>query len=251
MNPQSKPFKHVCVFLNGQQHLDDFQFKIRDHDLTPYLKAPQGSQPLECYLADGGLNYFLECHPEHQINTLFWAGDADSLSQKSHAFLSQNPQIQITAPLQVAKDFSDFAFLLDFIQHKYPDTILVIEIYGGLGHRRDHELTNIFEALHFLSQRDAGCFIYFHGGQILSSLPFACETIPYFGFSIPQSHGPVHIQGALYSGRHLLHRPSYGLSNEILKKEFSIDFYSEKKENTKASQGKVNPYVMVSFYNRS
>ena len=238
--------KRIGLFLNGEFQTCDFELEIinpsatpvevpRDDTLLPtdinqsktkilrptHLSKQNNKNEVEFYLADGGLNYFMD----HQFfsSSFHWVGDADSLNEINSHFIEENCENKnkITR-LNTNKDFSDLACILDIILEKKITEPIFIEIYGGLGKRRDHEIANIMEIKNFLSAHPKGGVAYFHGGVVLTTLPIHFLKTPSKGFSILDSQGMIEIKGARYSGSFLLNRPSYGLSNEIVNSSFSV-----------------------------
>jgi thiamine pyrophosphokinase len=118
--------------------------------------------------------------------------------------------------------------LLDLIAIENKKNSIFIEIFCGLGGRRDHELANIYEAERFLSLLPHGGICYFNSGLILSSLSFKVTNLNEKNFSIfykkksLSSHSSVEIRGAKYSGNFKLQRPSHGLSNQGLNNMISV-----------------------------
>src|SRR5690606_36948296 len=97
---------------------------------------------------------------------LFLFGDFDSIST-THLKKSKNDKnIEVTI-LPKEKNLSDFACILDHIQSHFSHQQLYIEIYGGLGNARDHEMANIQEVEHLLNKSKEGGIAVFQGNVIL------------------------------------------------------------------------------------
>lgn len=216
----------VCLFLNGKFELSQFRIKVNDNFFSSFHLEKRRIIDTQYYAADGGLNHILK--NKFSTPNLFWVGDGDSLNEKSKNFLKKHPQ-ENKVHLNRKKDMSDLAFILDMILEQAQNNrfydyqkSLFIEIYGGLGKRRDHELANIEEIKRFLSLLPNGGTAFFHGGVVLTTLPVKFLQTNCRFFSVFANNVPIEIQGACYSGCFLLKRPSHGLSNEIINKVFSI-----------------------------
>ncbi len=118
--------------------------------------------------------------------------------------------------LKTIKDYSDFAIILDKILFESKDTQVFLEIFYGLGGRKDHEIANILEAERFISLLPKGGICYFHGGVIISSLELEIRKANKMNFSVfcKNNTCEIEITGAKYSGNFSLKRPSHGLSNK-------------------------------------
>ncbi|MES2616162.1 MAG: hypothetical protein V4591_12205 [Bdellovibrionota bacterium] len=223
--------KKIRLFLNGSFELSTFKLKI-NNTLLPPQSSPKNDEHIDYYAADGGLNHLLK----HKIpfSSLCWVGDSDSLNKKSALFLEKNNSIKKIKRLNPKKNFSDLAAILDLILEQNIEQNLFIEIFGGLGKRRDHETANIEEIKRFLSLLPKGGTALFHGGLVITTLPIKIlETNCQF-FSVFANSGAVDIKGALYSGHFTLQRPSHGLSNEKINETLSI---------TPQSGGMVSLYI--------
>jgi thiamine pyrophosphokinase len=196
----------------------NFKIKALNTTLTEFHSKP--SSRTDIYIADGGLNSFLK----HFSNKLLhkkikWVGDLDSITSKNKKFIDNHKNILL---LNQKKDFSDLAAILDILSHKFKNESIFLEIYGGLGKRKDHEYANCEEVKQFLNLLPKGGIAYFHKGLIISSLPIKISQLNCRFFSIFANNTQVHIDGAEYSGEFLLQRPSHGLSNQFTKKTLSI-----------------------------
>jgi thiamine pyrophosphokinase len=105
-------------------------------------KIPDNLSHLPRICVDGGARY---------ADTMdIWIGDADSYKEKAHA--------NDIFKLPVDKDQSDLAVSLDLFKdprhYKF-------HFWGFLGGRKDHELFNLGESLHFLEQHQE-CQILFY-----------------------------------------------------------------------------------------
>lgn len=184
------------------------------------------------YAADGGLNHVISNKICYQ--KLFWFGDADSLSNKTQKILD-NPKNNHNnnksmcsyiekSCLAKEKNFSDFSALIDNIRDESKEHLLFLEIYFGLGGRKDHENANILEIEQFILSLPNGGICYFQGGIVISSLDFSILNADKMKFSVFSKKYPSHIQisGAQYSGDIILERPSHGLSNNALGNKVKI-----------------------------
>lgn len=219
MNPKHKIQKFV-IFLNGKKSQSQIEVNLN----TVKSSTLNNLNENEIFIADGGLNHFLK--NKIKCKKIFWAGDHDSLLQKSKRFLDKTsirnkiPQerdlIIEKISLQQKKNYNDFSILLEQIKNISAHNPLFVEIFFGLGGRKDHELANILEAQRFIKNHPAGGLCYFHGGVIVSSMNFELNNTNNLIFSIfsDNSRDPIFIEGAEYSGRINLERPSHGLSNK-------------------------------------
>ncbi len=211
--------KKFTIFLNGtksQSHIEVIADKLKSSTLSNLNEN-------EIFIADGGLNHFLK----NKITSkkIFWAGDYDSLIEKSKKFLDKNSMrnkmkaekeiIIEEISLQKNKNYNDFSVLLDQISKRSTNNSVYLEVFFGLGGRKDHELANILEAQRFIKNHSAGGICYFHEGVIISSINFEVNNASNIRFSIfsDDNKVPITIRGAQYSGSIVLERPSHGLSN--------------------------------------
>ncbi|APJ03152.1 hypothetical protein [Silvanigrella aquatica] len=213
--------KKYIIFLNGKNLITNTQVLSHNIKSTSIKKINNSI----LFAADGGLNYIIK--NKIRYPKLIWVGDADSLNPTATKYLEKklesnrnsnlnlkNPEIHILS-LKKNKNYSDFAALLDHILQNSSDEKVFLEIFCGLGGRRDHENANILEAERFLTLLPNGGICYFHGGLILSSIEFEVLKIKNMSFSLfcKKEMAEVEIIGALYSGKFNLERPSHGLSN--------------------------------------
>lgn len=131
--------KIAYVFFNGEL------LGNKDYYLDFFKKYPG-----DFYCADGGANHMesLGIYPQE-----IW-GDLDSVSDEILDKYSKKNVIIKKFPRD--KDFTDGELILRYVSEKKYDKIIVI---GGLGGRRDHELSNInllflFDNLSFLSESE-------------------------------------------------------------------------------------------------
>lgn len=220
--------KRICLFLNGRFEHSQFKIKIENEQLLPCHLVKNFPKNIQHFAADGGLNHILA--RKFPIENLVWVGDGDSLNKKSVHFLRRY-QINLTKNnsteekiirLQKNKNFSDLAVILDKILLQNNKQALFLEIYGGLGNRRDHEFANREEIKNFLSLLPCGGTVFFHGGLVITSLPIKFLEAPCPFFSLFDNKKPIEVKGAKYSGSIELQRPSHGLSNEVKKKTLYI-----------------------------
>jgi thiamine pyrophosphokinase len=212
--------KKFTLFLNGKQINSEVQivsYKIKSTNL-------KSIKDQTLYAADGGLNQILKNKISYQ--NIIWVGDYDSLNNAAkkhldkHSLSNKNytpkgPFIEEIS-LGKIKDFSDFALLLDNILYESKETQVFLEIFYGLGGRKDHEIANILEVERFISLLPKGGICYFHGGIIISSLDLEIRKANKINFSVFCKKNPceVEITGGEYSGNFFLERPSHGLSNK-------------------------------------
>lgn len=175
-----------------------------------------------CGIADGGLTaqQHLLSRTECVGQQGFWLGDGDSsLMQES---CLKHTQLTVERYPRV-KDVSDGALLFERVRD-FPrsESLLVVDVAGGLGGRRDHEQVNLAEARFVFFEKDSrSCAVILHPGVILTNTPIRILGLREgFVFSLLRSLAssgalPLRVEGALYSGVLTLERPSHGLSNEV------------------------------------
>lgn len=204
----------IQIYLNGQDQQSNFSVQFAS---SCEIDGVQETKEKSVFVADGGLNLLLKNQVD--FDQMFWAGDWDSLNAESHEFLkkselSNHVQIKI---LQREKNHSDFSDLLDDIFQRYQNQSLCIDIFGGLGGRRDHEHANKEEAKRFVSMSPCPCICVFHGGVIIANCDIDISVEKGRVFSVFASQGnKVELSGCQYAGTHQLDRPSYGISNVAL-----------------------------------
>jgi len=212
--------KKICIFLNGSFVSASFLVRFKNTLSSHFFEIPKGDI---LYCADGGFDHFLdvgfsreELKTQFLFSEKYWIGDLDSLNLGNKQSLFQDAHEFQKIILNKDKDFSDFACILDNIQKCfYKAGPLFIEIFAGLGGRRDHEAINIQEAQNFMKSLNTECVIIFHDGIILSNVSFEVIGLKQKFFSILGQKYPtsLSVQGALYDGPVTLSRPSHGLSN--------------------------------------
>lgn len=151
------------LFLNGEL-LGDISF-YRD-----YIKQNSG----DIFCADGGGNILKSL----KLAPIELWGDLDSIELQTLELYKKMGTIIKKFPKE--KDFTDSELLIQHLVNKY-DKIIVI---GGLGGRKDHELTNInlifkYKKLHFLTQKEEMFFI--SNSTILEN--YTDKTISFVPFS--------------------------------------------------------------------
>ncbi len=136
--------KKICVFLNGPLEITPFKIKVNDTIISSLSFEVPLPLDVPLFVADGGLNHLLTL--KAQLSNLTWVGDADSLCAQALQFLENSsiPNKRIIK-LNPKKDLSDLAATLDLVAQEYSHTPLLLEIFGGLGGRRDHEFSNLEE----------------------------------------------------------------------------------------------------------
>ena len=170
--------KRAYIFFNGEL------LGSKDYYLE-LLKRDNG----DIYCADGGANLL------EKLGILpmeIW-GDFDSVSPEILDRYSESGVIIKKFPKD--KDFTDGELILKYITEKAYDEIVVI---GGLGGRKDHELTNLnlmfkFKNLTFITEREEIFAIdrkrEFIGekGKTISFVPFSerVEGVTLKGFKYP------------------------------------------------------------------
>lgn len=150
----------------------------------------------DIYCADGGANLLerLEILPKE-----IW-GDFDSVSEEILDKYKKNGIVIKKFPKE--KDFTDGELLLQHITEKKYEKIVVI---GGLGGRKDHELTNLnlmfkFKNLSFLTEREEIFAIerfrefVKEKGKTISFIPFSekVEGLNLVGFKYPLKDYTLH-----------------------------------------------------------
>ena len=217
---QRHNIKKFTIFLNGT-HLDSNVETVSHKIKSTNIKNIKDEI---LYVADGGLNHILKNKISYQ--KLIWVGDHDSLNNVAKKCLDkQSLSNKNWAPkgpfiedfsLGKIKDYSDFAILLDMILLESKESQVFLEIFYGLGGRKDHEIANLLEAERFISLLPQGGICYFHGGIIISSLDLELRKANKMNFSLfcKKDICEIEITGAEYSGHFLLERPSHGLSNK-------------------------------------
>ncbi|WP_222435668.1 hypothetical protein [Fluviispira vulneris] len=220
--------KKYVIFLNGFHEFSPIKVLCYKIKSTDFKKNHFDT----LYAADGGLNHILQNKVSYQ--NIIWSGDSDSLNNKSKKYLdnsslSYNNQKSKSSPLEKIllvknKNFNDFSVLLDRILKEATDHQVFLEVFYGLGGRRDHEVANILEAERFICQLPLGGICYFHGGVIISSVEFEILKANKMLFSvfIRGTRGSLEISGAEFNGHFLLERPSHGLSNKALGQKLLI-----------------------------
>lgn len=166
------------VFFNGE-FLGSKEYYLN------ILKKDRG----DIYCADGGANLLeeLKLFPKE-----IW-GDFDSVSEEILDKYRENRVVIKKFPKD--KDYTDGELILQYIAEKKYEKIIII---GGLGGRKDHELTNLnlmfkFKNLSFLTEKEEIFAIEkykeFVGakGKIISFIPFSekVEGLTLEGFKYP------------------------------------------------------------------
>jgi len=206
-----KEWKKIDVYLSGP--LDNLEQRAQVIPLA--YENPWSSlqgRTTHWVAIDGGLTYACGLSGPHSV--INWFGDQDSLTDPDALYDSRIQKIR-TRYLQ-KKDFSDFGGFLDdlFLRAKGP---LFLEIFGGLGGRKDHEIIGLLECARKMETYPFPCICVFQNTVILSSCPFTVdlEKDQLFSLVAPtqETAGPISITGARHAGDVVLSRPSHGLSN--------------------------------------
>lgn len=156
--------RRAYVFFNGEL-LGSKEFYLT------LLKREEG----DIYCADGGANLLekLGVFPRE-----IW-GDLDSVSEE---ILQKYEEVGIEIKrFPKEKDFTDGELVLQYVTEKEYDKIVII---GGLGGRKDHELTNLnlifkFKKLSFITEQEEifeiekDKVILFQKGKTISFVPFS------------------------------------------------------------------------------
>lgn len=177
--------KVAYVFFNGELLGNkDFYLDI--------LEKEKG----DIFCADGGANLLesLDLLPQE-----IW-GDFDSIDKNILDEYKKNGVIIKQFPKD--KDFTDGELILQYISKKEYDKIIII---GGLGGRRDHELTNLtlafkFKNIKFLTEKeeifviDEVKYLENMQGRIFSLIPFShkIENLTLEGFKYPLNSYTLH-----------------------------------------------------------
>lgn len=139
-----------------------------------YLTLLEGEEG-DIYCADGGANLLekLGIFPRE-----IW-GDLDSVSEE---ILQKYEEVGVGIKrFPKEKDFTDGELVLQYVTEKEYDKIVII---GGLGGRKDHELTNLnlifkFKNLSFITEQEEifeiekDKVILFQKGKTISFVPFS------------------------------------------------------------------------------
>lgn len=177
--------KIAYVFFNGELlGSKEYYLKVLNENIG------------DIYCADGGA-YLLE--KLDLIPKEIW-GDFDSISEDILKKYEEKEVIIKRFPKD--KDFTDGELILKYISEKKYDKIIVI---GGLGGRKDHELTNLnlmfkFKNLIFVSETEDIFAIEnyreFVGekGKTISFVPFSekVENLTLKGFKYPLTNYTLH-----------------------------------------------------------
>lgn len=156
--------RRAYVFFNGEL-LGSKEF---------YLTLLEGEEG-DIYCADGGANLLekLGIFPRE-----IW-GDLDSVSEE---ILQKYEEVGVGIKrFPKEKDFTDGELVLQYVTEKEYDKIVII---GGLGGRKDHELTNLnlifkFKNLSFITEQEEifeiekDKVILFQKGKTISFVPFS------------------------------------------------------------------------------
>ncbi|WP_349763886.1 thiamine diphosphokinase [Fusobacterium sp. SYSU M8D902] len=156
--------RRAYVFFNGEL-LGSKEF---------YLTLLEGEEG-DIYCADGGANLLekLGVFPRE-----IW-GDLDSVSEE---ILQKYEEVGVGIKrFPKEKDFTDGELVLQYVTEKEYDKIVII---GGLGGRKDHELTNLnlifkFKNLSFITEQEEifeiekDKVILFQKGKTISFVPFS------------------------------------------------------------------------------
>lgn len=177
--------KRAYIFFNGELlGSKDYYLELLNRDSG------------DIYCADGGANLLEELGI---LPMEIW-GDFDSVSLEILDRYSESGVIIKKFPKD--KDFTDGELILKYITEKAYDEIVVI---GGLGGRKDHELTNLnlmfkFKNLTFITEREKIFAIdrkrEFIGekGKTISFVPFSerVEGVTLKGFKYPLNNYTLH-----------------------------------------------------------
>lgn len=156
--------RRAYIFFNGEL-LGSKEFYLT------LLKREEG----DIYCADGGANLLekLGIFPRE-----IW-GDLDSVSEE---ILQKYEEVGVGIKrFPKEKDFTDGELVLQYVTEKEYDKIVII---GGLGGRKDHELTNLnlifkFKKLSFITEQEEifeiekDKVILFQKGKTISFVPFS------------------------------------------------------------------------------
>lgn len=199
--------KIAYVFFNGELLGD------KKYYLDFFRKYPG-----DFYCADGGANHMdsLGIYPKE-----IW-GDLDSVSEE--ILKKYREKDVIIKQFSRDKDFTDGELILRYVSEKSYDKIIVI---GGLGGRKDHELSNInllflFDNLSFLSEEEELFSIKNSlkltniKGKTVSFIPFSQEVtnLTLKGFKFPLDNYLLK-QGS-----------SICMSNIVIEDECEVNFQS-------------------------
>lgn len=228
----TKQIQSIAIFLNGSYSSPTFKPLLQND--KAHISPRTTSQTLvddefsAYHVADGGLNEILAQKINIATAKTTWYGDGDSLNTQSQEYLKRNASMT-QQHLPTNKNLSDFAQILETISSHAHLLPLVIEVFGGLGGRRDHEMASIEEAKHFLALAPHGGIFCFHNELILSTLPLVVQGQKNRIFSVfLNKNTSIDIAGAQYSGKSVsLARPSHGLSNVVTENTLSLNPHGE------------------------
>ncbi|WP_291259850.1 thiamine diphosphokinase [Fusobacterium sp.] len=156
--------RRAYIFFNGEL-LGSKEFYLT------LLEREEG----DIYCADGGANLLEELGI---LPREIW-GDLDSVSEE---ILQKYEEVGVGIKrFSKEKDFTDGELVLQYVTEKEYDKIVII---GGLGGRKDHELTNLnlifkFKNLSFITEQEEifeierDKVILFQKGKTISFVPFS------------------------------------------------------------------------------
>ncbi len=203
-------FHCIEIFVNGETDQSDERPKTRPQNATLL--------PIEWTCAvDGGIRYIEQrtCHCEN----ISWIGDGDSVEKseidKIIPSLKQSGQTLTQILLPKHKSLSDFAAALNHLNSlPLANNPLFAQFYGCKGGRFDHEMITYLEMLRWVQSRNRDTVAVFEHGIITNcSVVTELPQNSFFSVLANSNQASVTIEGALYSGKIVLERPSHGLSN--------------------------------------
>lgn len=198
------------LYINGVEQGDPLRVS------TGRTSAPGGT----IWAVDGGVTR-LPAESRASGDYAF-VGDGDSAGD---ALLQGRLPREVTN-LPVDKSVSDFGVVLDAIAEGIGDDEGArVDVYFGLGGRRDHEWVNIAEAARWAGALSGRGIVIFHPGVVVASCAFRVATRLGAEFTLVAPGARVEtirVEGARWDGNIRLERPSMGLSNKASAEEVAI-----------------------------
>lgn len=230
------------VFLAGPSRQESEEKVGEWPSWQPYRFETQLSGVHNVYIADAGLESFLEWHdrlPEPmaaKIRNIVWCGDGDSLGKHASEIL-KNTASRFEGRWRehfysTEKDFSDCAAIISLLEYdiRHAETSadrVWLTVHGAFGGRADHELANIFEFAAMLHRLACPATVVLGPFQALTTAPIVMNVIPETHFSLLSAFAhqqlKAKISGARYSGDVLLCQPSHGLSNRAVQSPVVVE----------------------------
>lgn len=216
-NPLSQNVTRVQMFLAGQSaaasvlgsHLHCFE--------APLVRFPVK----HCFVVDGGVAAAIKTEGSLRAAQQIWfVGDGDSARAEAMSALDRATKFK-RMDLPTHKDVSDFGAALDVLAAEEHGP-LIVEVFGGLGGRLDHEFINLLEIERFVTARKAATVCLCEPAVLIASASVTLTQLQQKNFSIVKATAPLVLAGALYDGKTEFNRPSHGLSNVVIKDTLTL-----------------------------